>query len=192
MAHVTVIDADGMIAAHRRWFIFLGVALVIAGLLAIAFPFAGGLAVEVWVAVALVISGIAQIVHAFAAREWQGFLLGLLVGLLYLAGGAVLWLDPIKGVITLTVFLAAMMLIDGILRCTMALRIRPMPGWGMLLVGGILGIVVAFMIWKQLPTSALWVIGLLLGINLIFSGVAFITLARSARVARQQDPVLQR
>jgi uncharacterized membrane protein HdeD (DUF308 family) len=180
LAHVTVIDADGMIAAHRPWFIFLGVALIIAGLLAIAFPFAGGLAVEVWVAVALIISGIAQVVHAFAARQWQGFLLGLLVGLLYLAGGIILWLDPIKGVVTLTVFLAVMILIDGILRCVMALRIRPAPGWGMLLVGGILGIVVAFMIWAQLPTSATWAIGLLLGVNLIFSGIAFIALARTA------------
>ena len=181
MAHVTVIDADGIVAAHRPWFVFLGVTLIVAGLLATAFPFAGGLAVEVWVAVALVLSGIAQIVHAFAAREWQGFALGLLIGLLYLAGGIILWLDPIKGVVTLTVFLAAMMLIDGILRCIMAVRLRPMPGWVMLLVGGILGIVVAFMIWRQLPSSAMWAIGLLLGINLIFSGFAFITLARTAR-----------
>ncbi len=181
MAHVTVIDADGIIAAHRRWFIFLGVALIVAGVLAVVFPLAGGLAVELWIAAAFVISGIAQCVHAFAARQWQGFAIGLVIGLLYLAAGIILWLNPIKGVVTLTVFLALMMLFDGILRCIMAFRIRPMQGWGLLLAGGVLGIVVAFMIWQQLPTSALWVIGLLLGINLMFSGIAFIAMARTAR-----------
>lgn len=181
MADVTVIDAGGFIAAHRRGFVFLGVALIIAGALAIAFPLAGGLAVEVWVAIALVISGIAQIVHAFAAREWQGFLLSLLIGILYLATGAILWLDPMKGVVTLTVFLAAALLIDGILRCMLAMRIRPHAGWGILMAGGLVGILAAFLIWRQLPTSAFWAIGMLLGINLIVSGVGFIAVSKTAQ-----------
>lgn len=181
MTNVTVIDAGGIIAAHRNWFMFLGIALIVAGVLSIIFPFAGGLAVEVWIAVALVISGIAQVIHAFGARQWQGFLIGLVIGLLYLAGGVVLWLDPIRGVVTLTVFLATVMLLDGILRTIMAFQLRPMPGWGLMLLGGIIGIIVALMIWRQLPVSAYWVIGLLLGVNLIFSGIAFTGLARSAR-----------
>lgn len=181
MTDVTVIDAGGIIAAHRKWFTFLGIALIVAGVLAIIFPFAGGLAVEVWVAVALTISGIAQIIHAFGARQWQGFLLGLIVGLLYLAAGVILWLNPIRGIVTLTVFLAAVMFVDGILRSIMAFQLRPMAGWPLLLAGGILGIIVAIMIWRQLPISAFWVIGLLLGVNLIFSGIAFTSLARSAR-----------
>lgn len=181
MADVTVIDAGGFIAAHRRGFVFLGIALIIAGALAVAFPLAGGLAVEVWVAIALIISGIAQIVHAFAARQWQGFVLSLLIGILYSATGAILWLDPIKGVVTLTVLLAAALLIDGILRCMLAMRIRPLAGWGVLMAGGLVGILAAFLIWRQLPTSAFWAIGLLLGINLIVSGASFIALSRAAQ-----------
>ena len=181
MSDVTVIDIGGTIAEHRRWFIFLGIALAVAGALAIAFPLAGGVAVELWVAIALVFAGIAQCLHAFAARQWQGFLLGLLVGLLYLATGAVLWLNPIKGVVTLTAFLAAAIFIDGILRMVMAFQIRPLDGWLMLLAGGVIGIIVAIMIWSQLPSSALWALGLMLGINLIFSGLAFTMLANAAR-----------
>lgn len=183
MSDVTVIDVSGYIAAHRRWFIFLGAALIVAGALAIMFPLAGGVAVEIWVAIALIISGIAQMVHAFAVRQWQGFLFSTLLGILYFATGIILWLDPIKGVITLTVFLAAMLLIDGIMRCILAFRIRPHDGWGLLFAGGLIGILAAIMIWRQLPSSAFWAIGLLLGINLIFSGIAFITLARTARAA---------
>ena len=159
----------------------LGIALVVAGVLAIVFPLAGGIAVELWVAAALLISGVAQVVHAFAARQWQGFLLGLIVGLLYLAAGVVLWMNPIAGVVTLTAFLAAVLFIDGVLRAIMAVQLRPMPGWGLLLAGGIIGVVVAVMIWRQLPTSAFWAIGLLLGINLIFSGASFAMLAKAAR-----------
>ena len=181
MADVTEIDVGGIIAAHRKWFIFLGIALVVAGILAIAFPLAGGLAVEIWVAIALVVSGVAQVVHAFGTRQWQGFLLGLLVGLVYLGAGAVLWLNPLKGIVTLTVFLAVVMLADGILRCMLAFRIRPHSGWVMLLVGGLIGIAAAFMIWRQLPSSAFWVIGLLLGFNLILSGISFVMLANAAR-----------
>lgn len=181
MPDVAVVDAGAIIAQHRKWFTFLGIALIVAGVLSIIFPFAGGLAVEVWVAIALIISGIAQIIHAFSTRPWQGFLLGLVIGLIYLAGGIVLWLDPIRGVVTLTVFLAAVMLVDGVLRIIMAFQLRPMQGWGLMLVGGILGIIVALMIWRQLPISAFWVIGLLLGVNLIVSGFAFTGLARNAR-----------
>lgn len=181
MSDVKVIDIGGIIQAHRRGFIFLGVALVVAGLLAIVFPLAGGLAVEIWTAIALLIAGGAQIAHAFAARQWQGFLLGLLVGVLYVVTGAVLWLNPMQGVVTLTVLLALAILFDGVLRTVLAFHIRPVDGWFWMLISGLIGIVVAFMIWQQLPSSATWALGLMLGCNLIFSGLAFAGLATAVR-----------
>ena len=181
MSDVTVIDIGGIIQAHRRGFIFLGVALAVAGFLAIVFPLAGGLAVEIWTAIALLIAGGAQIAHAFAARQWQGFLLGLLVGILYVLTGAVLWLNPIRGVVTLTALLALAILFDGVLRTVLAFRIRPVDGWFWMLISGLIGIVVAFMIWQQLPSSATWALGLMLGCNLIFSGLAFAGLATAVR-----------
>ena len=181
MADVTVVDIGGIIQSHRRWFMALGAALIVAGLLAIVFPLAGGLAVEIWTAIALLIAGGAQIAHAFAARQWQGFLLGLIVGLLYVATGAMLYLNPMRGVVTLTVLLAFAILFDGVLRTVLAFHIRPVDGWFWMLGSGLLGIVVAFMIWQQLPSSATWALGLMLGCNLIFSGLAFAGLATAAR-----------
>jgi uncharacterized membrane protein HdeD (DUF308 family) len=108
--------------------------------------------------------------------------LGLLVGLLYLATGVVLWVNPIGGVVALTVFLAAVLVVDGVFRSILAFQIRPRPGWIWLLIGGIIGIILGVMIWQQLPSSAVWVLGLLLGINLVLSGVTFLMLG-STRAA---------
>ena len=180
MADVMAKQSVDRIAEHQGWFIFLGAGLVFAGVLAIAFPLAGGIAVEIWTAIALMVAGSAQIVHAFAARGWSGFLLGLLVGLLYLAAGIILWLNPIKGVVTLAVFLAAIMVIDGALRSVLAFQVRPARGWLLLLIGGLLGIAAGVMIGRQLPSAAFWALGLVLGVNLICSGLAFVMLANLA------------
>jgi uncharacterized membrane protein HdeD (DUF308 family) len=180
MASVKAADVSDEVTRHRGWFLFLGILLIIGGGSAIAFPFLGTLAVEVWAAIAFAIAGVAQTVHAFAARSWGGFFLGLLVGLLYLATGVVLWVNPIGGVIALTAFLAAVLVVDGIFRSVMAFQIRPRTGWLWLLFGGVIGIILGLMIWQQLPSSAVWMLGLLLGINLVFSGVSFLMLGSAA------------
>lgn len=165
------------IAHHRGWFVFLGVLLIIAGVAAILFPPAGSLAVEVWVGAIFVLAGIAQLAHAFAVRRWSGVAWSVLLGLLYLGAGVILLAYPIAGVVTLTVFLAAVLLIDGLFRTIMAIGIRPRRRWGWLLASGIASIVLAVLIWLQLPSSASWVLGVLLGVNLIFSGASFLGLA---------------
>jgi uncharacterized membrane protein HdeD (DUF308 family) len=150
---------------------FLAVLLIIAGAAAIAFPVVSSLAVELSTAIVFATAGVAQTIHSFAVRSWGGFFLGLLIGLLYLAAGVVLWLNPLARVVTLTVFLAAVLVVDGACRSILALQVRPRSGWLWLLFGGIVGIVLAIMIWEQQPSSALWVLGLLLGINLVFFGL---------------------
>jgi uncharacterized membrane protein HdeD (DUF308 family) len=182
---MTAADIRDEITRHRGWFIFLGVLLIIAGASAIAFPFLGTLAVEVWAAIAFAIAGVAQTVHAFAARSWGGFFLGLLVGLLYLATGIVLWVNPIGGIVALTVFLAAVLVVDGLFRSVLAFQIRPREGWIWLLVGGVISIILGLMIWQQLPSSAAWILGLLLGINLVFSGVTFVMLGSTKAVGAE-------
>ena len=171
--------AGDQVVQNRGWFIFLALLLIIAGAAAIAFPVLSTFAVELWAAIAFAVAGVAQTIHAFAARSWGGFLWDLLVGLLYLAAGVVLWLNPLAGMVTLTVFLAAVLVVDGVFRSILAFQIRPRAGWVWLLLGGIVGIVLGVMIWQQLPSSALSILGLLLGINLVFSGFTFLILAMS-------------
>jgi len=176
VANVTADHVGDEISHHRGWFIFLGLVLIVVGAAATAFPLLSTLAVAVWIAIAFAIAGAAQTVHAFAARSWSGFLLDLLIGLLYLATGVVLWFNPLGGAVTLTAILAVVLVIDGVFRSIMAFQVRPRTGWVWLLFGGIVSIILGLMIWRQLPSSALWILGLFLGLNLIFSGLTFLRL----------------
>lgn len=181
MPDIRVVDVGASIAAHRSWFTFLGVALIVAGLLAIAFPLAGGLAVETWVAATCLIAGVAMIVHAFQVREWSGLLFGLLVGALYLAVAALMLTNPLRGLVTLTALLAILLIVEGAIQTAIGFRVRPVGGWYWLVISGVIGVVVGLLVWRQLPSSASWVLGTLLGVNFVTSGLAFVLVARSAR-----------
>ncbi|MBS0240760.1 MAG: DUF308 domain-containing protein [Proteobacteria bacterium] len=175
---VIVTDRDlSVIREHKTAFYVLGAALIIAGMLDIVFPFVGTLAVEAWIAVGFAIAGIAQVSHALSASRWTGFIVGLLIGILYLAAAVVLVANPIGGAVTLTLLLAVVLIIGGLFEIAMALRVQPVSGWWLLALSGLIGIAIGGLIWAHLPSSAVWVLGLLLGLNLISSGVAFIGLA---------------
>jgi uncharacterized membrane protein HdeD (DUF308 family) len=163
------------------WLLGLGILLSVLGLLLIAAPALGTLAVDLLVGWFLIIGGIAQLIHAFMEKAWRGFLLEVASGMLYLVVGLLLLFYPMAGAQALTIFLAAFLLIEGIVRIAMALRLRPAQGWGWLLFGGIVTVVLALLIWMQWPASALWVIGLLVGINLLFTGWSLTMMAIAMR-----------
>lgn len=173
-------DISDQINRHRGWFIFLGLLLMVAGALDIIFPLVGSLTVELWAAIAFMIAGVSQLIHAFGARAWSGVVWSLLIGVLYTASGVMLWLNPLNGIVTLTVFLAAILLADGVFRFILAFQIQSHQGWYWVMLGGLLSIVIAGMIFAQLPSSAAWALGLLLGVNLIFAGASFLALTFSA------------
>ena len=163
------------------WLLGLGILLSVLGLLLIAAPALGTLAIDLLVGWFLIIGGIAQLIHAFMEKAWRGFLLEVASGMLYLVVGLLLLFYPMAGAQALTIFLAAFLLIEGIVRIAMALRLRPAQGWGWLLFGGIVTVILALLIWMQWPASALWVIGLLVGINLLFTGWSLTMMAIAMR-----------
>jgi uncharacterized membrane protein HdeD (DUF308 family) len=155
--------------------------MVALGIAAIAFPFVATLAVELLIGWILAISGALGIVQAFRVAKWKGFLLSLLGALLSLGVGAVLLLYPFAGIVSLTLLIAALFLVGGAFRILLAFRVRPLDHWGWLLVSGILALVLAILILAQWPEAAAWVIGVLVGIDLIFSGWTLMLLAMAAR-----------
>jgi uncharacterized membrane protein HdeD (DUF308 family) len=168
------------IAENRKWFMVLGLALIILGAIAIAFPFVTTIAAKIFLGWVFLIGGIVQIFHAFSTQKWSEFLLTLLIGLVYLLAGAWLAFLPLAGILTLTAFLAAMFILQGALEAGMAVRMRPREGWAWMLLAGIIGIAVGVLIIAELPSSATWAIGLLVGINMISSGFAYFFLAMAA------------
>ena len=182
------LDVESAIEAARAqikrnwgWFLALGVVFVLAGLAAIAFPLLSTIAAKVALGWIFLAGGVLMILHAFSASGWRGFLLGLLIGILYVVAGGWLAFFPFTGIITLTILLAALFLAEGVLEVIMAFRVRPHEGWAWLLLSGLVAAAVGVMIAMGLPSSATWAIGLLTGINLLMTGASFIALALAGR-----------
>jgi uncharacterized membrane protein HdeD (DUF308 family) len=188
-------DVDTAIAAARAaiaerwgWFLALGIVLVLAGVAAIAFPLLSTIAAKIALGWIFLAGGVMLLIHAFSIKEWRGFLLELLIGVLYLIAGGWLAFFPFTGIITLTILLAALFLAEGVLEVIMAVRVRPHEGWVWLLLSGLVAVAVGVLIAYELPSSATWAIGLLAGVNLLSTGVSFIVLALAGRRAGQGAP----
>src|SRR5215472_18480600 len=187
-ANDALAEARRQITDNWGWFLALGILLIAAGAAAIAFPLLSTIATKIALGWIFLIAGALIVVHAFSIRRWQGFLLGLLIGALYLVAGGWLAFTPFAGVIALTVLLAALFLAEGVLEVIMAVRVRPHEGWGWLLLSGLVAIAAGVLIAAELPSSAAWAIGLLTGINLLSSGVSFVALALAGRRAGRGVP----
>jgi uncharacterized membrane protein HdeD (DUF308 family) len=173
--------ARAQIKRNWGWFLALGIVFALAGLAAIAFPLLSTIATKIFLGWIFLAGGVLMILHAFSAPGWRGFLLGLLIGILYVVAGGWLAFFPFTGIITLTLLLAALFLAEGVLEVIMAWRVRPHEGWGWLLLSGLVAAAVGIMIAMGLPSSATWAIGLLTGINLLMTGASFIALALAGR-----------
>jgi len=163
------------------WSVMLSVLMIVAGILAIIVPPASGIAVTILVGWLMVFSGAAHLVYGWDTRSSGGLLWGMLLGILYIVTGGYVLLNPVAGLASLTLVLAAYLLVESILEFILSYRLRPLPGSGWLLVDGIVTLILAIMIWRTWPSSSLWAIGTLVGISMLFSGFARLTISLAAR-----------
>jgi len=163
------------------WSIGLSVLMIVAGLLAMVVPPAAGVAVVFIVAWLLVVSGGAHLVFAWYTRTTGGFIWELLLGIVYVLIGVYVLLHPVVGLASLTLALAFYLFAEGILELLLGFLLRAMPGSGWLLFDGIITLILAIMIWRAWPSSTEWVIGTLVGISMLFSGVCRLMLSLAAR-----------
>ena len=176
-----IVDLDRKVVRERwGWFMALGILMIVLGMIAIGGPFASGIAVSLLVGWLLVISGVAHGIHAFQSSGWRGGLVQILCGLLYLGVGIMMINNPIGGLLALTVTVLVYFVVSGIFKIILAIRVEHLPQRGWVTVSGILSLVLAIYLGSQFPTSALWVIGMLFGIEMIFSGWSFVMIAQAA------------
>lgn len=147
-----------------------GIVLFILGLLAIVAPFFAGTATAVLVGVILIAAGIVLAIGAFTARSGAAGVFAFLLGIVMALAGVVIVARPLFGLASITVALAIYFVIDGIFQIIAGFQARPEKGWGWSLVGGIVSLLLAFLIWKQWPSSAMWFVGLVVGVRLCFAG----------------------
>jgi len=163
------------------WSIGLSVLMIVAGLLAIVMPPAAGIAIAVLVGWLLVFSGGMHLVFAWHTRTTGAMLWEILVGLLYLCTGVYLLWNPLAGLASLTLALAIYLFVEGVLELILSFLLRAMPGSGWLTFDGIVTLILGVLIWKAWPSSSAWAIGTLVGISMLFSGMARLMLSLAAR-----------
>lgn len=168
---------------HWKAFLFEGILLVILGLAAMIVPPLASLAVTIFLGWMFLASGIAGLAITFWARQMPGFWWSLVSAALAIVAGVVLLMRPVQGTLTLTIVVGAYFLAEGVTTIMYALEHRRelSERWGWMLTAGLMDIVVAGFIIAGLPGSALWAIGLLVGINLMFGGATLIGMALAAR-----------
>lgn len=162
------------------WFLGLGLFLIILGTIALGSSVLMTLASVVLFGCLLIAGGSLAIAHAFLRKRWGGFFLDLFIGILYDAGGFFLVAHPEEAAITLTLLIALFLLIGGLLRIFVALTV-PLHHRGWLLLNGIVTLLMGILIWRQWPLSGLWVIGLFVGIDMIFYGWSLVMLGLTAK-----------
>ena len=167
---------------HTHWGMHLtmGVLAIVLGVVGLSFVGTVTLAGVLYFGWLLLIAGIARLVHAFYTRHWQGVLLNVLVGLLWLALGAMVIAMPAAGALSLTFALVIMFFVAGIFKIVVGTTLR-YPQWGWTVVDGAVSILRAALILAQWPVSAAWVIGLFISIDLIFAGWSLVAVALASR-----------
>jgi uncharacterized membrane protein HdeD (DUF308 family) len=168
------------------WSIALSVLMIFAGILAIASPLAAGFAVNILVAWLLVFSGCVHLVFAWYNPSTRGLVWEVLVGILYGFIGFYLVAHPVRGLESLTLALAIYLFIEAILEFVLGFTLRPLPGSSWLVLDGVITLILAVMIWRTWPSNSGWVIGLLVGISMLFSGTSRLVLSLAARSAVQK------
>jgi uncharacterized membrane protein HdeD (DUF308 family) len=172
-------------AVRRHWVLFLseGIVLVILGLLAILVPAMASLAATVLFGWILLLSGVLGLITTIRARQAPGFWWSLLSALTGIVAGALLLGLPVLGTLSLTAVLSAFLLVEGVVSILYALEHRKgLSGrWGWMLASGILDLALGVILLAGLPGTAVWALGLLVGINLLVGGWALIWMALYAR-----------
>jgi len=174
-------------AKHYGWRLAAGVLLILLGVAAVGLARMVALAAEILVGWILLFAGIAQTVQAFGTHYWRPRLLAVLYAAVYFAAGVMMLTFPLGGVLTLTLLLAAAFVVGGVFKISMAWQLRTAGQWGWLMLSGFMAVLLGALIWTEWPSTARWAIGLLVGIDMIFSGWSLVMLALAARgIARNR------
>lgn len=161
--------------------IWIGILLIGLGVAAIAAPAVSTIVAETWIAFILISAGATKLFYAFRTREQTGFIWKLLLSILYIATGIMLVVNPLTGVITLTLLLGSFLLTEGVFEIILAFRIRGQRNWTSVLVNGIITLVLGGIVWSEWPGNAPWLLGIAVGASIISTGVSRLMLSLNPR-----------
>jgi uncharacterized membrane protein HdeD (DUF308 family) len=169
------------VSSKWGWFLFLGIVSVLAGFFAVGHPLLVTLFGVIFIGASLVVNGAMQIVQSVMTKTWKDTILGVLCGVVSVIGGILIMQEPVQGSVVITLFLLAALVVGGISRIVIAFHHRELRSWWLVALGGLASVVVGIMLYTALPWSGLWVLGTLIGVELIVQGVGWMTFAMDLR-----------
>jgi len=163
------------LSAPPTWVrILLGIVLIAAGIFILGDVTLATLISVKFIAITAIVAGGFEIVHAFWTKGWGAFIWQIVLGALYVAFGLALLSQPVSGALILTFALGLMLFASGVVRVLLSFRHWGEGGW-LMLISGIVGVLAGLVVLSGWPVTGLWVLGFLLGIDLIVHGVAWLT-----------------
>jgi uncharacterized membrane protein HdeD (DUF308 family) len=184
-SHGRVTDLTPALRRHWRQFLVEGIILVLLGVAAIVVPSIASLAVAIFLGWLFLVGGVVGLVTTIVGRDAPGFWWSLTSAIVAIIAGCLLIGWPVRGIVSLTLVLIAFLIADGFLTILFSLEHRRSLSrrWGWLFANGILDLLLAALIIWALPGSAVWVLGLIVGIDLVFGGYSLVVMAIAARTS---------
>ncbi len=171
--------AEGLkvLRAKWGWIVALGVVFLIAGFIAVGSAVAATASAVMIIGIMMIMGGVAEIVAAFSVKGWGKFAVWMLLGLLYVGAGFIAIMNPFAAATILTLMLGAALVAGGVLRIFLAFSMKSAgKPWGWVVLSGLVTLLLGVMIIAQWPASSFFVLGIFLGIDLIFIGSGWVTM----------------
>ena len=176
-------DVGDLVHAKWYWFLLLGIVLIACGTAAVIMPAMSTIAASTVLGIALGIAGVVKVVEAMQVKEWAGSVWQVLLGATEVVGGILIYLNPMKGALAITLLIAIVFLIQGIMQVALAFKVRPGPGWGWLLVAGMVAFCVCVAMVMKVRYTGLYTPGTVAGVALLVGGIAYVVIALANRRA---------
>jgi len=167
--------------AKSGWIVALGIVYLIAGFIALGSVVSATVATVFVVGIMMIISGVAEVISAFQLKSWGKFILWVLLGLLYIFAGFVTFENPLLAAAVLTLALGACLVASGIMRIVLAFSMKGGSPWMLVALSGLITLVLGIIILAHWPVASLYILGIFLGVDLVFAGVSWIFLGLGVR-----------
>ncbi|OVE85692.1 HdeD family acid-resistance protein [Natronolimnobius baerhuensis] len=187
MDTVPTTTETGEIQNGWRTLALAGGLIALAGVLALVVPFATGIALTYILGAALVVGGLIHAGHVFTVGDWTGRLWQLALAAISVAAGVILLANPVIGLVSLTILVIAYLIVDGATELWMSLRMAGESGRGWIAASGAVSLVLAAFLWSGFPVDATWLIGAVVGVALVMTGISMVAVAYSGRDMDEDD-----
>ncbi|MDK1488864.1 HdeD family acid-resistance protein [Sinorhizobium sp. 7-81] len=162
------------VAGKWAWFVALGVLLIMCGGIAFGNLFMATVGSVYYIGAIMLVGGLLNLAHAFQVRGWESIVYWVLSGACYAAAGLFAFINPVLASSVLTFLMAVALIVAGCSRLWVGFKLRPLAGWGWIVIGGLVTLVAGLVIAGGWPVNSLWILGLFLAVDLVMQGLALI------------------